>query len=210
MSRYRFEIDNVRAHVRSLWLVIVLLCLLIAGLCWGWSMAPSNLTVHVPPDLRHGVTLGADEIRPANVYTFAFYVFQQLNRWPENGAVDYGEAIFRLSPYLTPAYREQLSAELRLKGERGELANRSRSVEAWHADADASVHILNGKTWTVDLDLKLVESVRGMTVKETSIRYPLRVVRRAIDPELNPWGLALDGFVEPGPQRLASSLGRPQ
>lgn len=202
MSRYRFEIDNVRAHVRSLWAVIALQCLLIAGLWWGWSMAPSRLTVHIPPDLRSGVTLGADEIHPANVYTFAFYVFQQLNRWPENGAVDYGEAIFRLSAYLTPAYREQLTQEMTIKGERGELVNRSRSVEAEYAEADAQVQVLDHETWQVDLDLKITESVRGMTVKETSIRYPLRIVRQAIDPERNPWGLALDGFVAPGPKRL--------
>ena len=27
-----------------------------------------------------------------------------------------------------------------------------------------------------------------MTVKQTTIRYPIRVVRQAIDPESNPWG----------------------
>lgn len=202
MSRYRFEIDNVRAHVRSLWWVIALQFLLIVGLWWGWSTAPSRLTVHIPPDLRAGVTLAAGEVRPANVYTFTYYVFQQLNRWPMNGAVDYGEAIFRLSPYLTPGYREQLIQELALKGERGELVYRTRSVEAEHADADSQVQILDQHSWQVDLDLRLVESVRGMTVKETAIRYPIRVVRQPIDPELNPWGLALDGFVEPGPKRL--------
>ena len=31
------------------------------------------------------------------------------------------------------------------------------------------------------------ESVKGVTVKKTVIRYPLRVVRHAVDPETNPW-----------------------
>mgnify|MGYP000222875912 CR=1 FL=1 len=52
------------------------------------------------------------------------------------------------------------------------------------------------------LDLDLFESVKGMTVKKTAIRYPLRVVRHAVDLEANPWGLALDGFAGEGPRRL--------
>jgi hypothetical protein len=44
-----------------------------------------------------------------------------------------------------------------------------------------------------------------MTVKKTTIRYPLRVVRLSIDPESNPWGLALDGFAASGPRRLSES-----
>jgi len=44
-----------------------------------------------------------------------------------------------------------------------------------------------------------------MTVKRTRIRYPLRVVRYAVDPEANPWGLALDGFGADGPRRLTDA-----
>ena len=44
-----------------------------------------------------------------------------------------------------------------------------------------------------------------MTVKKTAIRYPLRVVRHAVDLEANPWGLALDGFAAEGPRRLSEA-----
>jgi hypothetical protein len=44
-----------------------------------------------------------------------------------------------------------------------------------------------------------------MTVKQTTIRYPIRVVRQAIDPESNPWGLALDGYANDGPRRLTDA-----
>ena len=59
--------------------------------------------------------------------------------------------------------------------------------------------------WVVWLDLDLFESVKGMTVKKTAIRYPLRVVRLSVDPESNPWGLALDGFAGSGPRRLTEA-----
>ena len=59
----------------------------------GWSQAPKHLTVHIPPDLRSGAVLKIDEVPPSNVYAFAFYIFQQLNRWPNDGTRDYGQAM---------------------------------------------------------------------------------------------------------------------
>ncbi|MCG8033805.1 MAG: TIGR03746 family integrating conjugative element protein, partial [Candidatus Thiodiazotropha taylori] len=55
-----------------------------------------------------------------NVYAFAFYIFQQLNRWPDDGAKDYGKAIFRISPYVTPRYRTDLMTDLEQRGRKGE------------------------------------------------------------------------------------------
>ena len=44
MRRYRYEIDNVRAHLRSLWAVIAIQVLVIAALWFGWSRAPEQIT----------------------------------------------------------------------------------------------------------------------------------------------------------------------
>ena len=113
MQRYRYEIDNVRSHLRSLWAVIALQLLFIVALWIGWMRMPSSITVHIPPDLRSGSVMALDEVPAANVYAFAFYIFQQLNRWPEDGAEDYGKAIFRIAAYLTPEFRSQLIADMR-------------------------------------------------------------------------------------------------
>ena len=204
MARYRFEIDNVRAHVRSLWAVIALQALIIAGLWLGWSQSPKHLTVHIPPDLRSGAVLKLDEVPPSNVYAFAFYIFQQLNRWPNDGTRDYAQAIFRVSPYLTDKYRAELLAGLDTKAHQGELAARVRGVQEipGHGYEERRVDVLAGNVWVVWLDLDLAESVKGMPVKRKAIRYPISVVRNAIDPETNPWGLALDGFAAEGPRSL--------
>jgi len=204
MQRYRYAIDNVRSNLRSLWVVIAIQFVIILGLWFGWSQAPKHLTVHVPPDLRSGATLSVGEVPEANVYAFAFYIFQQLNRWSEDGAKDYGMAIFRVSPYLTPRYREDLIADMELKGKQGELAYRVRGVHeiTGHGFEERRVDVLAPGVWVVWLDLDLFESVKGMTIKKTAIRYPLRVVSLSIDPESNPWGLALDGFAGSGPHRL--------
>ncbi|MGE3465224.1 MAG: DUF2895 family protein, partial [Pseudomonadales bacterium] len=74
-----------------------------------------------------------------------------------------------------------------------------------HGYEERRVVLLNEDAWIVWLDLDLLESVKGMTVKRTAIRYPLRVVRYAVDLEANPWGLALDGFGAEGPRRLTDA-----
>jgi len=150
--------------------------------------------------------MAAEEVPPANVYAFAFYIFQQLNRWPENGASDYGKAIFRLAPYLTPRYRNDLIADMESKARGGELTYRIRGMHevVGHGFEERRVDVLASGVWVVWLDLDLLESVKGMTVKQTTIRYPLRIVRHDIDPESNPWGLALDGYEGGGPRRLSA------
>ena len=203
MSRYRYAVDQERAMVRALWIVIGGLMMLTLVLGFGLLTAPDRLVVHIPPDLRSGAQFDAGTVGPENVYSFSYYIFQQLNHWPEDGANDYGKAIFVLSPYLTPQFRASLIADMELKAKQGELTNRVRSLQERPGARyeERRVDVAND-SWVVWLDFLLRETVHGMVVKEAMIRYPLRVVRYKIDPESNPWGLALDGFAGGGPHRL--------
>ena len=113
----------------------------------------------------------------------------------------------RVEDIFALADAEELIADMELKGRRGELAYRVRGVHeiTGHGFEERRVDVLAPGVWVVWLDLDLFESVKGMTVKKTAIRYPLRVVRLAIDPESYPWGLALDGFASEGPRRISES-----
>ena len=177
---------------------------LILVLAIGLMRAPSSLTIHIPPDLKSGAVVHPNEPSPANVYAFAMYILQQLYRWPNDGATDFSSAIYALSGYLTPAYREALISELETKAKRGELAGRERGMQELpgHGFKEARVVVLQDGVWKVIIDMELFESVKGMAVKRKAIRYPLRVVRYDIDREMNPWGLALDGFESAGPITL--------
>ena len=204
MSRYRHETDNARAHILSLWGVIGLLAIMLFGVIWGWSKTPQDLRLHLPPDLSEGVTLKPGEVPKPNVYTFGYYMWQQLNRWPSDGAKDFPKNIFAYSAYLTPRFRAQLTRDMKTRARAGELVQRVRALyEAPEASyEDRRVDILGPGAWAVWIDVVIEESVNGMAVKHTLIRYPLRVVRYDVDREANPWGLALDGFIEPGPAKV--------
>lgn len=98
MSRFKNEITHLQAHIKTLRLgagALVILALVMGG---GWWSAPRDLTIHVPPDLRSGSTRKWWEVPPESVYSFTFYVFQQLNRWPTNGEEDYPRNLHALSP----------------------------------------------------------------------------------------------------------------
>ena len=204
MSRYRHEIDNARAHIVSLWLVIILLAIGLAYAFRGWANAPSDITLHIPPDLSAGSTVRVGEVPKPNVYGFGYYMWQQLNRWPRDGAEDFPAKLYRFAAYVTPAFRAELLRDMDRRGRMGELTGRVRALyEAPGAQYDESrVQAIGPNAWTVTIEAVIEETVAGLPVKHTRIRYPLRVVRYDVDRELNPWGMAIDGFAAPGPSRV--------
>ncbi|MCK5188468.1 MAG: TIGR03746 family integrating conjugative element protein, partial [Methylococcales bacterium] len=126
--RYTDLNSSLEAHISTLRVVIAVLILIIFGLWVGWHGSNNDVRIHIPPDLRSGAILKADEISSANVYAFTFYIFQQLNHWAENGADDYGMQIFKTAPYLTPEFREYLINDLDIRGKKGELSGRTRVI----------------------------------------------------------------------------------
>jgi len=202
--KYRSENENLKAHIATLRFALLAALVIIVGLWHGWVNARRSATLHLPPDLRSGAVVSLDDPQPHNVYAFAEGIYQQLNYWRENGEKDYADALFRLAAYLTPPFQDELKGDLDLRGRKGELSGRKRVIQPvpGHGYAEKRVRVHGNGSWTVFLDLHIEESVGGMTVKNLDVRYPLRVVRYDVNPEANPWGLALDGYDRPGPDRL--------
>jgi integrating conjugative element protein (TIGR03746 family) len=171
----------------------------------GWKTSTRDLTLHVPPDLRSGAKFKANEVHPANVYTFAFYIWQQVNRWQQDGDKDYGGSIYRMAPYLTPACREKLQADMNRKANAGELSSRARAMQEVHGHGyeESRVVTQGNGLWKVSVDAEIIETVRGVPVKTAYVRYPLRVVQFDGDRDANPFQLALDCWAdEEAPARL--------
>ncbi len=170
-------------------------------------LAPNKLTVHNPPDLRTGSTRPRWEVPASSVYSFAFYIFQQLNARPKNGEVDYPAKIHALSAYLTPGCRDYLNTEARKRSNAGELTDRVRVVYEipGRGYQSKSVSVISRDNWVVRLDPVADEYFHAEPVKRARVRYPLKVVRWEGDAERNPFGLALDCY-DGVPQRLEAAL----
>lgn len=202
MSRFRHALAARDAHITTLRLMILVLVVACAGLWYGWKSAPQDLTIHNPPDLRSGSVRKWWVVPPSTVYAFGFYVWQQINRWPDNGQVDYKTNIQRYSEYLTPSCQRKLMRDYENRVNRGELAQRVRGLHEIpdQGYSPADVTILSRDAWIVRLDSQITEYLYGTPVRELYIRYFLRVVRRDVDPAKNPFGLMLDCFAKPAVQ----------
>lgn len=206
MSRFKNEVKHLQSHVRTLRIAMVAMLILAIFMGFGWIRAPKNLTIHVPPDLRSGSTRLWWDVPSESVYTFGFYIFQQLNRWPTDGEIDYSRNIFALSAYLTPSCHAYLESDYRIRQENGELRRRVRGVyeipgRGYGDDPTSRVKTISNDEWLVTLDIAADEYFGSEQVKRALVRYPLKVVRMDVDPEKNPFGLALDCY-SGAPQRI--------
>jgi integrating conjugative element protein (TIGR03746 family) len=195
-SQYTHALDNKSSIIRLQNIALIgLFCLCVLSAI-GWMNAPSNLRIHIPPDLTNGASLNQGEIHKSNIYTFAYYIFQQLNRWETDGKEDYDRNIHMLQHYLTPACHQNRIDDSAERQNNHELDRRQRSIAEipGRVFSPGRVARLDANAWVVSLDVELRETMLGETVKQRFVNYPIRVVRYDIDPEQNPWGLALDCF----------------
>ncbi len=201
---FRDEELNRRRHVRTLYVGLAFLVASQLLAYAGWWHASGTQRLSLPPQLRYGATLRGDEIQPWEAYVFAGYIHQQINNWTDNGAVDNLKNIRRLSSFLTPGYRSQLSREHRRH--ESQFRNRQRSVSPVPGSyGNESVSPLGRDAWRVVLDVRLRDYVEDQLYKDIDVRYFLEVVLLDADPETNEWGLALNRQYRP-PERLRSHM----
>lgn len=207
MARYTDALAQANWYIKCLLGVVAASVTVAAMALFGWRSAERDVTVHIPPDLTTGaqIKVGRKEVPPSNVYLFAFYIWQQLNRWSLNGQQDYGSQIYKLQAFFTPACQQQLINDMTTRAGQGELDQRTRSVMEipglGYRDGRVLAHA--DGSWNVLLDTQIIESSRGVPVKDAFVRYPLHVVRYDIDRELNPWQLAIDCYsAQKKPERL--------
>ncbi len=206
MSRFRNEVLHLQMHVRTLRWGAGALFIVALLLAFGWWSAPKQLTIHVPPDLRSGSTRKWWDVPPESVYAFAFYVWQQVQRWPTNGEDDYPRNLHALSAYFTPACQAFLKLDVEHRRSSGELRDRVRGVyeipgRGYGSSPASRVKVVSDSDWVVSLDVTADEYHGSEQVKRALVRYPLKVVRLDVDPKRNPFGLALDCF-DGTPQRI--------
>ena len=203
-SAYTAALAGRDQVIRSLYAALGIAALAVAVLGWGWMRAADDVRVFVPPDLTEGVVVRADEPQAAHVYAFAFHLWQQLYRWPTDGAADYAMRIDAFAAFLTPGCRAELADDARARA--AEVRGRERAVWAIPGRGYRAEKVIRRGpgAWTAYLDLQIEETLDGTLVKERLVRYPVRVARYDVDRQKNAWGLAiacLDGVATAIPDR---------
>ena len=195
-SKYRGDNDNLKSHILTLRAVIIVLTVICLMLWISAENARKIQRVHIPPDLRNGATVQINKVPDTTAYAFALNIFQYLNTWLNDGAVDYPKRANELAAYLTPKYLAWIKHDIDERMGSGELSGRTRTIIPINGKAFETrrVDVLDDNTFVVWLDMQINEYHAGIPVKKVRIRYPIRVVKANINFSLNPWGLQLDGF----------------
>lgn len=190
--------------------ILVVAALGVVGMYLTYRV-PKSIDVHLSPNIAAGENVrvrdGESEVPAVNVYGFAYYIWQQINRWQADGFTDYGKQIYYYQSYITPGCRRQLENDMQVRNSSGELRARTRIMSEIPGFGFAPNRVIAQGTsaWTVLLDMQMQESFKGQPVKDIFIRYPIRVVRFDVDREKNPWRLAIDCFGSNRPERLQAS-----
>lgn len=188
-------------------IIVGLLALSAFGIHMAWRV-PKTIDVNLAPDVRAGDTVvathGVTPMPTPNVYGFAYYIWQQINRWQTDGSQDYGAQMFSMQYFVTPSCQAQLKADMEGRHRRGELRQRTRQITEIPGLGFSTNRVIadGSNAWTVLLDMQVMETFAGQPVKNIFIRYPIRVVKFDVDRERNPWQLAVDCYGGNVPARL--------
>jgi integrating conjugative element protein (TIGR03746 family) len=198
--------DRDAALIRALRGVIGLLFVLSLILAAGWMTAPSHLRIYIPPDISNGATIKINEVPNPLIYSFAYELWQEMNYWPQDGSQDYGKNLTAYAAYLTPDFQQVLRQELVDLKAAGQL-QRQRFMQGISGAAYdvQNVKKVSRDTWEVDLHVRLMEFKNNQPVKDIEVLYPLKITRREVSHQDNPYGLALAGFMF-APVREKTSL----
>lgn len=208
--KYMNAIEQARLHIRTLWRVLTLLVVILGFTIYGWVHAQAKIKVEIPPQIpESGLTIQQGEIPKTTVYSFAYYVWQSVNHWENNGLQDYQQQINQFSPFLTQSFRLSLIQDYNNLLNQGELQDRIRLMQGLSGSSydPADVEYVGHNTWIVHLKMRLTEMINSnaKVVKDVQMNYTLKIVRFDTDAKDNPWGLALDGFAE-SPSRIQTFI----
>ena len=197
LGRFRNGLKQKDNHVVTLQLALIGSFIVIVYLMILYWSAKQDQLFRVPPDLRQGVVMRANDVPPPTIFSFSYYILQQLNHWPDSGEKNFGENIYYLQAFLTPGFRAELTEELDQKANAGELRRRVRKIQEiiGRGFTHERVLIESDDSWVVWIDVEITETVHGKPVKTVYVQYGLRIVRYDVDPEKNPWGLAIAEYV---------------
>lgn len=207
VSKARNQLIASLDHIATLKVAIGVLGLVVLAQWFRIGHLQEVRRVYVPPNLTQGVVTKFDEVPPPVVYTFAYYIFQQLNRWKNDGEEDYPKQIYRLQGFLTPSCISTLQDDMNSKRRKGELRQRIRMVQEISGKGFDRTRVknINDGRWKVSLDLNVKETIGHHEVKNVDLRYFINVVSFDVDKEVNPWGLALECSGELESERLSDS-----
>ena len=208
MTLFKQALANAKLAI----LLLLLTNMMLVGLCifalHGLINMPKNLTLYVPPSIpASGLTTKVGEVPDTTVYSFAFYVWQSMQTWLNDGEKDYPNNLKNYSQYLTDDFRNELMMESKALDSNGLLMNHQQTT--FNADESGfkpeDVQFVGHNTWYVHLVMRTVNRVAtddkdngsfatSHIVRDATTSYVFKVIQTDEVAPQNHWQLQLAGF----------------
>lgn len=194
---FRNELHNLQIRNLIKSIIIGLLGLFLLILIVILFTYPSRLRIDLPPDLSQAQSIKPGYIYPSTAHQFASTFFQYVNTWKNSGDEDYRNRRNEIRAYITQNFYDALKKDFERKLAQGELKGRTRQIEL----AEGSIYkpelvVSRDGYWIATVRFNIIERFFDQVVKDVQIEYKIIVVRHNVDPSLNSYQLALDGFAE--------------
>lgn len=179
--------------------IIALLFAVVAGLVVAYWRLPKNLWVYQPPDVSKAFVQKVGDIPLASIYGFSRTLWEALNYCESDCHKEYPERIARYRTYLTDSC--YLELENHYQKNQSLYGYRSRTLLPTENAIFASSRIrqMSADSWFVRQEYLLRDHVNGVTVRESLMEYPLKIVRSSRPIDVNPLGLEVDCYFDRGP-----------
>ena len=188
--------------IKIQWVMMGVLIMLILVCAYGWHTSPKSLRIFVPPNLSKGVFLQADEVPDTTVAAFTYQIFTASQTWLKSGDTEAVKNITAYRAYFTARFFQMLIQETAQRAKNGAL-DRQRMLSSVPGSSPTVTYEGKG-VWHVNWQLHLVETVAGQVVKDVIMDYPFVVVQFKTSIQVNPWGLAIEGYYQQ-PVRLSTN-----
>lgn len=179
--------------IATLVILLFVQSIYICGLLVDGYHIPEHFRVDLPPDISNGVSLKVNQVSKSSVGAFAFYVWQVINNWQDNGLKDSSTQLTKYRYYLSPQFRYDLKNLYKKLSDKGQLQGRIRVVRPM-PNQEPKVTKISSTAWQVILFVRVSEYVNGILVKDKEIEYPIKVEKFNQNAQFNPYGLVLAGF----------------
>ncbi|WP_028389150.1 DUF2895 family protein [Legionella fairfieldensis] len=200
MFDYYKKVDSLNQLNRLLLVVCVAFFIITLWLGYALLQAPSRLEIWLTPAMRaSGGLVKAEDIPDEYVHGFASTLIPPLHTWTANGEAEFKQAIAQYRHYLTPRYRDVLTANTQALEKAG-LFSRTQMVSLYRFLEPQDVKKIGHNLWEVHLVLRITQKLNEqstMVIADKVVDYHYRVVKVNVSKIHNPFGLALDGYNQP-------------
>lgn len=195
-----------QSHLNSLKLVLLFSLAINLVLGNALSNLPSEIPIRRVPYLGNENVESIGSIPKHSVFTETAYLWRALNSWQTAGKIDADNNLWDYQNYFSEDFLDQLRSEYRDMKETGELNRKRMLVQLPRQlhEIDRRVVQKSENSWVVYLDMNLIETFLGKTIRDDNYRYSFLVEKVNTTFEDNPLGTKIVGF-EKAPKKLTKT-----